>query len=92
MKQDTIENISYQTFFFNFLRKNIFFLTSFYAKNVFTVYNVFIFFRFPTLYILKLQHSDWTENLAKDFFKINFPPMRALEFITGPVIHNTTYT
>ena len=29
----------------NFLRKkNIFFLTSFYAKNVFTVYNVFNFF------------------------------------------------
>ena len=31
-----------------------------------------------------LQHSDWRANLVKDFFeKINFPPMRALEFLTG---------
>ena len=29
---------------------------------------------------LKLHHSDWRENLAKDFFvKIGFPPMRALD-------------
>ena len=33
---------------------------------------------------LKLQHSDWRANLVKDFvLQINFPPMRALEFITG---------
>ena len=31
---------------------------------------------------LKLHHSDWRENLAKDFFvKIGFPPMRTLEFL-----------
>ena len=31
---------------------------------------------------LKLQHSDWRANLVKDsFLQINFPPMRALEFI-----------
>ena len=41
---------------------------------------------------MKLQHSDWRENLVKDFFKINFPPMRALEFITGHVIYNPAYT
>ena len=26
------------------------------------------------------------------FWKINFPPMRALEFITGHVIYNLAYT
>ena len=37
---------------------------------------------------MKLLHSDSRENLIKDFFvKINFPPMRALEFITGHVIY-----
>ena len=35
--QDTIENVSEPKFFFNFLRKKMFFLTSFNAKNVFTV-------------------------------------------------------
>ena len=36
--QDTIENVSEPNFFFNFLRnKNIYFLVSFNAKNVFTV-------------------------------------------------------
>ena len=41
---------------------------------------------------LKLQHSDWRANLAKDFFlQINFPPMRALEFITGHVIFKLCY-
>ena len=40
--QDTIENESEPKFFFDFLgQKRIYFLTSFYAKNVFTVYNVF---------------------------------------------------
>ena len=41
---------------------------------------------------LKLQHSDWRANLVKDFFKINFPPMRALKIITGHVIYNPAYT
>ena len=36
---------------------------------------------------LKLQHSDWRENLGNYFFFINFPPMRALKFITDYVIH-----
>ena len=30
---------------------------------------------------MKLQHSDWRTNHAKD----NFPPMRALEFIRDHV-------
>ena len=38
IEQDTIENVSEPNFFFNFLRKkNVYFLVSFYAKNVFTV-------------------------------------------------------
>ena len=38
IEQDTIENVSEPNFFFNFLRnKNIYFLVSFNAKNVFTV-------------------------------------------------------
>ena len=41
MEQVTIENVSYPNFFFNFLRRQKKNLTSFYAKNVFTVYNVF---------------------------------------------------
>ena len=40
---------------------------------------------------LKLHHSDWRANLVKDFFKINFPPMRAFEIITGHVIYNPAY-
>ena len=45
-----------------------------------------------TCYNSSPQHSDWRANLAKDFFKINFPPMRALESITGHVIYNLSYT
>ena len=42
MEQDTIENVSWHNFFFlDLLEKKIFFLTSFYAKNIFTIYNVF---------------------------------------------------
>ena len=42
---------------------------------------------------LKLQHSDWRAYIVKDtFVKINFPPMQALEFITGHVILNPAYT
>ena len=38
LEQDTIENVSEPDFLFNFLRKKIiYFLVSFYAKNVFTV-------------------------------------------------------
>ena len=36
-----------------------------------------------SLHWLKLQHSDWRDNLAKDF-----PIMRALEYITGHEIYN----
>ena len=39
----------------------------------------------------KLQHSDWRANLVKDFFKMNFTPMGAIEFITGHVIYNPAY-
>ena len=35
--------------------------------------------QFECSHWLKLQHSDWRSNHVKDFFKINFPPMRALE-------------
>ena len=39
-------------------------------------------YKFMSSHWLKLQHSDWRANLVKDFFlQINFPPMRALEFI-----------
>ena len=42
---------------------------------------------------LELQHLHWRGNLVKDFFwKINFPPMRALKFITGHVTYNPAYT
>ena len=48
MDQDTIENVSWPKFFLNvFKKKKIFFLTSFYAKNVFTIYNVFFGFFLP---------------------------------------------
>ena len=41
---------------------------------------------------LKLQSSDWRANLAEDLFlQINFPPMRALEFIAGHVIFKLHY-
>ena len=39
-----------------------------------------------------IQHSDWSENLVKDFvWKINFPPMRALEFLTSHLIFKLHY-
>ena len=41
---------------------------------------------FKSSHWLKLQHSDWRANLVKDFFlQINFPPMRALEFVRDHV-------
>ena len=43
------------------------------------------------LHWLKLQHSDWRANLVKDFFEINFPPIRAIKIITGHVIYNPAY-
>ena len=49
-------------------------------------------YKFKSSHWLKLQHSDWRANLVKDFFlQINFPPMRALEFITGHVIFKLHY-
>ena len=41
---------------------------------------------------LKLQHLDWRANLIKYFFRINFPPMRALEIKIGYVTYNPAYT
>ena len=39
-------------------------------------------YKFKSSHWLKLQHSDWRANLVKDFFlQMNFPPLRALEFI-----------
>ena len=41
---------------------------------------------------LKLQHSDLRANLVKDFFlQINFPPMRALEFIRDHMTFKLRY-
>ena len=41
---------------------------------------------------LKLQHSDWRANLVKDFFlQMNFPPMRALEFIRDHMTFKIRY-
>jgi hypothetical protein len=41
---------------------------------------------------LKLQHSDWRANLVKDFFlQMNFPPMRALEFIRDHMTFKLRY-
>ena len=49
-------------------------------------------YKFKCSHWLKLQHSDWRANLIKDFFlQINFPPMRALEFIRDHVTFNLPY-
>jgi len=48
--------------------------------------------KFKSSHWLKLQHSDWRANLVKDFFlQINFPPMRALEFIRDHVTFEPWY-
>ena len=48
---------------------------------------------FECFHWLKLQHSGWRANLVKDFlFKINFPPIRLLKFITGHMIYKPAYT
>ena len=49
-------------------------------------------YKFECSYWLKSQHSDWRANLVKDSLKIDFPPMRALEIVTGHVIYNLAYT
>ena len=41
---------------------------------------------------LKLHHLHWKANLVKDFFKINFTPMRAIESILGHMDYNLAYT
>ena len=41
---------------------------------------------------LKLHHSDWRANIIRDFFKIDFPLLRALKIITGHVIYNPAST
>ena len=47
--------------------------------------------KFNSSHWLKLQHSEWS-NLVKDFFlQINFPPMRALEFIRDHVTFKLPY-
>ena len=48
--------------------------------------------KFNSSHWLKLQNSDWRENLVKDFsLQINFPPMRALKFMTGHVTFKLRY-
>ena len=49
-------------------------------------------YKFKCSHWLKLQHSDWRANLVKDFFlQINFPPIRALEFIRDHVNFKLSY-
>ena len=49
-------------------------------------------YKFKCSHWLKLQHSDWRANLVKDIFlQINFPPMRALEFIRDHVTFKLPY-
>ena len=49
-------------------------------------------YKFKCSHWLKLQHSDWRANLVKDFFlQINFPPMRALEFIRDHMTFKLRY-
>ena len=49
-------------------------------------------YKFKSSHWLKLQHSDWRANLVKDFFlQMNFPPMRALEFIRDHVTFKLPY-
>ena len=40
---------------------------------------------------MRAPASDWNI-LQRIFFEINFPPMRALETITGHVIYDTAHT
>ena len=48
--------------------------------------------KFEWRHWLKLQHSDWRANHVKDFFlQINFPPMRALEFMRDHVTFKLPY-
>ena len=49
-------------------------------------------YKFKSSHWLKLQHSDWRANLVKDFFlQMNFPPMRALEFIRDHMTFKLRY-
>ena len=49
-------------------------------------------YKFKFSHWLKLQHSDWRANLVKDFFlQMNFPPMRALEFIRDHMTFKLRY-
>ena len=47
--------------------------------NISRVINHMTCYKFECSHWSKLQHSDWRANIVKDFLKINFPPMRALE-------------
>ena len=49
-------------------------------------------YKFKCSHWLKLEHSDWRADLVQDLFlKINFPPMRALEFIRDHVTFKLPY-
>ena len=62
------------------------------AKIIREVKSHMIPYKFKCSHWLKLQHSDWRANLVKDFFlQINFPPMRALEFIRDHVTFKLPY-
>ena len=51
-----------------------------------------ITYKFKSSHWLKLQHSDWRANLVKDFFlQMNFPPMRAIEFIRDHMTFKLRY-
>ena len=49
-------------------------------------------YKFECSHWLKFQHSDWRANLVKELcLQIDFPPMRALEFIRGHMIFKLCY-
>ena len=48
--------------------------------------------KFKSSHWFKLQHLDWRANLVKDFFlQMNFPPMRALEFVRDHMTFKLRY-
>ena len=62
------------------------------AKIIRELKSYIIPYKFKCSHRLKLQHSEFRANLAKDFFlQINFPPMRAFEFIRDHVTFKLPY-
>ena len=60
-------------------------------ESISRVINHMTCYKFRIVNWLKLQHSDWRANLVKNFFNVNFTPMKALKFITGHVTFRLCY-